>query len=232
MQLDQSPQVRIDRRDRFRAAVRSERPLVARDAREAQSRGRRDRLTDALALRHGPGAGTSVCSPSSTSTSRGRAASRVASARIATPSSESAQQSTRSPSSAASSCASRRTAAASVTALAISTVATPASTATSACQGVATEIPHAPASSSRCHSAGAMVVLPCGASSTPCSRAQAKTVSSLCDSASACTVSTGVTRSERRRPASGTSERRSPAARAGKPFVQAPRTGSGICRGI
>ena len=55
----------------------------------------------------------------------------------------------------------------SVTSLAISTRRTPAASITRACATVAALMPHAPASSWRRQSWGAIVVFPCGASSTP-----------------------------------------------------------------
>src|SRR5690625_7057003 len=65
-------------------------------------------------------------------------------------------------------------------ALARSTRGISQSRATEACQGVATVIPQAPASSCRRHSRRFMVVLPCGASSTPALRHQAAMVGRVC----------------------------------------------------
>src|SRR5258708_1552856 len=52
-------------------------------------------------------------------------------------------------------------------------------------------MPHAPASSCRANSCGAIVVLPCGARSTPCSVQKRAIVAMLCSSASASSVING-----------------------------------------
>ena len=66
------------------------------------------------------------------------------------------------------------------------------------CHPVASVIPHAPASSSCFQSCGAIVVLPCGASSSPRSDVQAAIVATLCAIAARSSVSSGVAKSLRR----------------------------------
>jgi hypothetical protein len=122
--------------------------------------------------------------PTSTITSSGRAsgptyAERAASM-ISTVWTESAHTDTSNDGSAASSSAIQRSCSGEITAFAISTRCTPYARATPSWKALASVIAQAPASSCIAQSAGAIVVLPCGASSTPCRVHQVARVSTLC----------------------------------------------------
>ena len=74
---------------------------------------------------------------------------------------------------------------------------TPNSRATISCAKLATVMPHAPRLSCSAHSCGAMVVFPCGASSTPWEAHQSASRSALARSAPSSSVSSGVWKSAR-----------------------------------
>ena len=94
--------------------------------------------------------------------------------------------------SASNSAASHASAAGSTMAFASMIRPTPKDRASCTCHGVASVIPHAPASSCRAHTCGAIVVLPCGASRTPADRAQSAITATFDSSAARSTVSSGV----------------------------------------
>ena len=100
--------------------------------------------------------------------------------------------------SAASSSAIHRRAAGEVTSLASITRLTPKARATASCAGVATVMAQAPAFSCLAQRAGAIVVLPCGAISSPRSAAQRDMVAMFEATAGSKRVSSGVESSDSR----------------------------------
>ncbi|MFD0350324.1 hypothetical protein ACFQ0M_38480 [Kitasatospora aburaviensis] len=132
--------------------------------------------------------------PSSTSTSTGHSApaARSAPSICRTLSTESTQEAKANAGSAASSAASQPSPAGSSRVLASRIRRTPKARATRSCGRLARVMPWPPASSWACQSAGAIVVLPCGASATPALAHQSAMVRTLCSTAAPSRVSNGV----------------------------------------